>query len=61
MAVKKVLMRQGKDAQDIVRWQIVKKEGWAGPALTKQGIINAFNFPFTLNPGSGCFYKCSYC
>ena len=42
-------------------FQIVEKDGWGSMPVTKQKIINAFNFPFTLNPGSGCLYKCSYC
>src|ERR1022692_453534 len=32
-----------------------------GSPYIAQTKINAFNFPFTLNPGSGCFFRCIYC
>jgi len=32
-----------------------------GNPFTRQTKINAYNFPFTFNPGSGCFYQCVYC
>jgi DNA repair photolyase len=33
----------------------------SGPALTRQKAINAYNFPFTLNPTINCLYGCRYC
>ena len=32
-----------------------------GSPFNAQTKINAYNFPFTLNPGSGCFFRCIYC
>lgn len=32
-----------------------------GHPFTRQTKINAYNFPFTYNPGSGCFFQCVYC
>lgn len=32
-----------------------------GSPYIAQTKINAFNFPFTGNPGSGCFFQCVYC
>jgi len=32
-----------------------------GNPYTAQRKINAFNFPFTGNPGAGCEFKCVYC
>src|SRR5664280_2785232 len=32
-----------------------------GSPFNAQKKINAYNFPFTFNPGSGCFFQCVYC
>jgi DNA repair photolyase len=32
-----------------------------GMPFSSQTKINAYNFPFTFNPGAGCFFKCAYC
>lgn len=32
-----------------------------GSPYIAQKKINAYNFPFTGNPGSGCFFNCVYC
>src|SRR5664280_924980 len=32
-----------------------------GSPFNAQKKINAYNFPFTFNPGSGCFFRCIYC
>ena len=60
MAEKKIVEQRLKDDGSL-SFQIIEKSGWGSTPMTKQKIINAFNFPFTLNPGSGCFYSCSYC
>lgn len=33
----------------------------SGPVLRKQGRINTYNFPFTMNPTTGCLFGCRYC
>ena len=59
--VEKRTVEQRRKDDGTLDFQIIEKSDWGGDPVTKQKIINAFNFPFTLNPGSGCFYKCSYC
>ena len=33
----------------------------SGSVLSKQKRINTFNFPFTMNPTTGCLFGCRYC
>ena len=33
----------------------------SGAVLRKQGRINTYNFPFTMNPTTGCLFGCRYC
>ena len=48
------------DAQGGLRRRILERPAGGSP-YTAQTKINAFNFPFTGNPGSGCFFQCIYC
>jgi DNA repair photolyase len=59
--VTKTAVMQDRSPDGSLVRQIVRKDNWGSAALTMQKVINAFNFPFTLNPGSGCFYRCAYC
>lgn len=40
--------------------RILRRPGTGSPYI-RQTKINAYNFPFTFNPGAGCFYRCVYC
>ena len=33
----------------------------SGAVLRKQNRINTYNFPFTMNPTTGCLFGCRYC
>jgi DNA repair photolyase len=48
------------DAHGQLRRRILERPEGGSP-YTAQTKINAFNFPFTGNPGSGCFFQCVYC
>ena len=39
---------------------MVEKDSGCG-IMNMQKVVNAFNFPFTMTVGHGCFYGCSYC
>ena len=60
MAEKTVKERRVREDGSVI-FQIVEKDNWGSMPVTKQSVVNAFNFPYTLNSGSGCLYKCSYC
>jgi DNA repair photolyase len=40
--------------------RILERQPASSPYLGQKK-INAFNFPFTGNPGAGCFFQCVYC
>jgi DNA repair photolyase len=48
------------DGAGKLRRRILARPPGSSP-YTAQKKINAFNFPFTGNPGSGCFFQCVYC
>ena len=43
-----------------VRKRVLQRPSGGSP-YTLQKKINAFNFPFTANPGAGCEFQCIYC
>lgn len=47
-------------ADGMVAKRVLERPDGGNP-YTAQRKINAFNFPFTGNPGAGCEFKCVYC
>ena len=61
MAVRKVVEESSVGREGELKFQIIRKEAWGSDPMTRQQIVNAYNFPWTLNPGSGCGFNCIYC
>ena len=55
-----IAVEESIDARGSLRRRIMERPAGGSP-YTSQIKINAFNFPFTGNPGSGCFFQCVYC
>ena len=57
---KYLVQEESVDGAGALRRRILERPPGNSP-YTGQKKINAFNFPFTGNPGSGCFFQCVYC
>jgi hypothetical protein len=55
-----LVQQESVDAQGSLIRRILERPPGGSP-YTGQTKINAFNFPFTGNSGSGCFFQCIYC
>ena len=59
--IKKIVKWEKMENGKVEGWRVVEKDSGCNNLMNMQKMVNAFNFPFTMTVGHGCFYGCSYC